>query len=87
VILTPTGKIARYLLGLDFAVRDLRLGLVEAAAQRIGTPLDRVLLFCYAYNASSGQYNLLVLKLVRLVAGISVVGIVGGVLILLKKAN
>lgn len=87
VILTPSGTIARYLLGINFAERDLRLGLVEAAAQRIGTPMDRVLLFCYRYDSSTGQYTLGIMKVLRLVAGVSVLGMVSGVLFFLKKEN
>ena len=46
-ILTPDGRIARYLFGIDFAPRDLRLGIVEAADRKIASPVDSVLLYCY----------------------------------------
>jgi protein SCO1/2 len=55
-ILTPTGKISRYLFGVDFSPRDLRLALVEASANKIGSPADQVLLYCFHYDPSTGKY-------------------------------
>jgi len=73
MVLTPAGRLARYFFGVEYAPRDLRLGLIEAADGRIGTPIDQVLLFCYQYDAAMGRYSAAVLNLVRL----------GGVLTLL----
>lgn len=56
MLLTPAGRVARYLLGIDFAARDLRLGLVEAADGRIGSPSDQILLLCYHYDPVTGRY-------------------------------
>jgi protein SCO1/2 len=66
VVATPTGSIARYFLGVEYSTRDLRLGLVEAAAGKIGTVVDRFLLYCYHYDPSTGRYSAAVLNLVRL---------------------
>jgi protein SCO1 len=77
VVLTPRGEIARYLLGLDYRPRDLRLALVEAADQKIGSPLDQVLLFCYHYNPITGQYNLLIMNILRLAGFATVLGLGG----------
>jgi protein SCO1 len=65
VLLTPTGRIARYLFGVEYAPKDLRLGLVEAADNRIGTLADRLLLLCYAYDPKTGRYSGLAITLVR----------------------
>ncbi len=65
LVATPEGRIARYLFGADFAPRDLRLALVEAAAGRIGTVTDQVLLFCYHYDPASGRYTTAVMNLIR----------------------
>jgi protein SCO1/2 len=66
-LLTPQGKVSRYLYGIKFAPTDLRLGLVEASANRIGSPIDQLnLLFCYHYDPATGQYTVQVLNLVRL---------------------
>jgi len=66
VILTPDGKVARYLFDVEYAPRDLRLSLVEASNRRIGSPTDRLLLMCYGYDPAAGKYALLVMNLVRI---------------------
>lgn len=65
VIATPEGKSARYLYGIDYAPKALRLALVEASENKIGSAVDQVLLFCYRYDPSTGQYSAAVLNLVR----------------------
>jgi protein SCO1/2 len=65
-VLTPEGRVSRYLFGIEFAPRDLRLALVEAADNRIGTAIDQMLLFCYHYDPESGTYGLAITNLVRL---------------------
>ena len=65
LVATPQGHIARYLFGADFAPRDLRLALVEAAAGRIGSVTDQVLLYCYHYDPASGRYTTAVMNLIR----------------------
>jgi protein SCO1/2 len=73
LILTPTGRISRYFFDVRYSPRDLRLGLVEASANRIGSPVDRVLLYCFHYDPAEGKYGPVILNFVRL----------GGVLTLL----
>ena len=65
VLLTPAGRISRYLFGTDFVPRDVRLGLIESAAGKIGTAADAVLLFCYHYDPSTGRYTAAVWNLLR----------------------
>jgi protein SCO1/2 len=66
IVLTPQGKIARYLYGIEFPPRDLRLSLLEASANRIGSPVDQLLLFCYHYDPVTGKYGLAILKIMQL---------------------
>ena len=68
IILTPQGRIARYLYGLEFAPRDLRLALVEAAAEKIGSPVDQLLLYCYQYDPAIGKYSMAIRNVLRLAA-------------------
>ena len=76
VILTPQGRTARYFYGIDLSPRDLRLGLIEAAEGRIGSPIDQVLLFCYHYDPLTGRYGLIIMNVIRL-AGLVTVLILG----------
>jgi protein SCO1/2 len=64
-ILTPSGNVSRYLLGIDYPPRDLRLAMVEAASGKIGTAADKFLLYCYHYDPMSGRYGLAILNIVR----------------------
>lgn len=86
VILTPEGTVSRYLFGLEYAPRDLRLALVEATANRIGTVIDQVLLFCYHYDPISGEYTLLIMNVLR-VAGLATVLVLGGLIALFLRAE
>jgi protein SCO1/2 len=65
VVLTPSGKIARYFYGIRFPARDLRLALVEASEGKVGSPVDQILLLCYHYDPASGKYTPAVMGLVR----------------------
>ena len=70
MVITPDGRISRYLYGVQFAPRDLRLAVVEAAAGKVGTTLDRALLKCFKYDPASRRYNLYVWGFVRAGAGL-----------------
>lgn len=74
-VLTPAGKVSQTLLGLDFPGKDLRLALVEASAGKIGGALDRVLLFCFHYDAAEGRYAPAAMNLMRLGGGICALGL------------
>jgi len=65
-VATPKGVVARYLLGIDFAPRDLRLSIVEASNNVLGTVTDRVLLLCYHYDPATGQYGAATINAVRI---------------------
>jgi protein SCO1/2 len=76
MVLTPRGKVSRYFYGINFSARDLRLGLVEASENRIGSPVDKFLLFCFHYDPTTGRYGVAVMNLVRL-GGILTVLVLG----------
>jgi protein SCO1/2 len=72
-VATPDGRLARYFYGIEYAPRDIRLGLVEASAGRLGTPVDSVLLYCFHYDPAAGRYGAVALNLVRLGGAVTVV--------------
>lgn len=76
VVATPEGRIARYLYGVEYAPKDLRFGLVEASAGRVGTPVDHLLLYCYQYDPVRGRYGATILRTLRFLAILTVVGLV-----------
>jgi len=65
MILTPEGKLSRYFYGVEYAPRDVRLGLVEASQNKIGNAVDQVLLFCYHYDPTTGKYGAVALSSMR----------------------
>jgi protein SCO1 len=69
MILTPEGRISRYFYGVEFAPRDVRLGLVEASANKIGNPVDEALLFCFHYDPKTGKYGAIAINLLRAAGG------------------
>lgn len=64
-ILTPQGKLSRYFYGVEYSSRDIRLGLVEASHNKIGNPVDQILLFCYHYDPATGKYGAIAMNMVR----------------------
>lgn len=84
-ILTPEGKLSRYLFGVMFEPRDMRLGLLEATQGKIGNLVDHVLLYCYRYDPKSRKYSLFATRLLKLGAGATIVAIGAGILLLRKR--
>jgi len=85
VVVTPDGRNARYLFGLEYGPRDLRLAMVEASEGKIGTVVDSVLLYCFHYDPMTGAYGLVIMRLLR-VAGIATVLAIGGfVAVMLRR--
>jgi protein SCO1/2 len=64
-VLTPEGRVSRYLYGVDYEPKDLKLSLIDAAHQRIGSPVDQVLLFCYHYDPKTGKYGAVVVNMLK----------------------
>jgi len=65
-ILTPEGKIAQYYYGVEYAPKDLRLGLIQASENKIGTLADQVLLYCYHYDPTTGKYGAIIARVLQL---------------------
>jgi len=77
MVLTPKGHVARYYYGIEYAPRDLRLGLVEASADKIGSPVDQLLLYCFHYDPLTGKYGMVIRNVLRL-GGIATLGLLFG---------
>ena len=79
MVLTPEGKIAQYYYGVEYAPKDLRLGLIQASDNKIGTVVDQVLLYCYHYDPKGKKYAIYATNVMRAGGGF-VVLIVGGIM-------
>jgi len=83
-ILTPEGKLSRYLYGVQYPPRDVRLALVEAASGRVGTSFDRVLLTCYQYDPATRRYGFAIKAFLR-IGGLMVFAALSGLLAVLWR--
>jgi protein SCO1 len=86
MLVTPKGKLAQYYYGVEFSPKDIRLGLIEASHDKIGTVVDQVVLYCYHYDPSTGRYGAVVANIMRL-AGAATMLILGGFLIVMFRRD
>jgi len=84
ILLTPDGRVSQYLYGIEFSARDLRLSLVQASQNKIGTLVDRILLYCYHYNPTTGKYGFVIMNTVR-VASLATVFALAAFIILSRR--
>ena len=68
MVVTPEGRVAQYYYGIEYSAKDLRLGLVEASSNRIGTPVDALTLYCFHYDPTTGKYGLIAIRAMRIAA-------------------
>lgn len=85
MVLTPEGRIARYLYGVEYEPKDLKLSLIEASHNRIGTPVDQILLFCYHYDPKTGKYGALVVNMLRGAAALTLITLVIALVLLWRR--
>ncbi len=84
-IATPKGKISRYLYGIHYNPNDLRLGMVEASENKIGTLADHLLLYCYKYDPTQGKYGFMIMSVVRGLSGLTVTALGGFIWAMLRR--
>jgi len=85
VVLTPEGRLARYLFGIEYGPRDLRFALVEASAGHVGSPVDTLLLYCYHYDPMNGRYGLVIMQVMRLAGAATVLAIGSFIVVMLRR--
>ena len=74
MVVTPQGKMSRYFFGIDYAPRDLKLGVMESASNKVGSTADQLLLYCYHYDPATGKYGLAILSVIRFGAVLTLLG-------------
>jgi len=77
MVVTPTGTLARYFFGIDYAPKDLRLALSEASNNKTGGVATAVLLYCFSYDPTTGKYGLAISRLLN-VGGVATVLLIAG---------
>lgn len=83
-IVTPQGKVAQYYMGVEYSPKDLRIGLVEASNNKIGSAVDNILTYCYHYDPGTNKHSLIVARVVQ-AGGLVTVMILGGFMLLMFR--
>ena len=84
-IVTPEGKLAQYYMGVEYSPKDLLLGLDEASSNRIGSPVDNILTYCYHYNPETNTHSLIVARIVQLGGALTVLLLGGFMLVMFRR--
>jgi protein SCO1 len=84
-IVTPEGKLAQYYMGVEYSPKDIRLGLAEASSNRIGSPVDNILTYCYHYDPGTNKHSLIVARVVQLGGLVTVLSLGGFMLVMFRR--
>jgi protein SCO1/2 len=85
MVTTPAGKLSHYFYGIEYAPRDLKLGLVEASEGKIGSAVDKLTLYCFHYDPTTGKYGPAIMNIMRLTGVVTVVGLVILIMVLQRR--
>jgi protein SCO1/2 len=86
MLVTPQGKLAQYYYGIEYAPKDLRLGLIEASQDKIGNLVDAVVLYCYHYDPRTGKYGAVIANMLR-IGGAATILLLGGFIVLMVRRD
>jgi protein SCO1/2 len=85
VVTTPAGKVSRYFFGIDYSPRDVKFALIESSNEKIGSLADRLLLYCYHYDPTKGNYGFVAMRAVRIGGAVTILALVGFVFVSLRR--
>ena len=84
-LVTPQGKLAQYYMGVEYSPKDIRLGLVEASNNHIGSPVDNILTYCYHYDPQTNKHSLIIARVVQMGGAMTVVLLGGFMWIMFRR--
>jgi protein SCO1 len=85
LVATPGGTISHYLYGIEYTPKDVRFAVVEASNNKVGTPLDKVALYCYQYDPTTGKYGAAVMRLLRVAGALTVLALGSFVFVMRRR--
>lgn len=85
MLLTPDGRLAQYYYGIEYAPRDIQLGIIQSSQGKIGNIVDKVILYCYEYDPARGKYGALVFRILRLSALATVLALGGFMAVMFRR--
>ncbi|MBM3263121.1 MAG: SCO family protein [candidate division Zixibacteria bacterium] len=86
LVATPEGRIAQYYFGIEYSSADLRLSIVEASQNRLGSIYDQVLLYCFHYDPEQGKYGIVIMNVIRM-AGVATVLAMGSFMLVMFRRD
>lgn len=87
VVLTPEGKVSKYLFGVTYAPKDLFAALSDASTSRVGSPIQQLILLCFHYNPITGKYSGLIVVILRLLGLATILGLAGLIMALVRRGR
>ena len=84
-VVTTSGKVAQYYLGVEYSPKDVLLGLIEASDNKIGSPVANILTYCYHYDPSTNKHSLIVARVVQLGGMVTVAGLGGFIFLMFRQ--
>ncbi|MBK7644478.1 MAG: SCO family protein [Planctomycetes bacterium] len=85
VVLTPKGRISKYLFGIEFDARTLKFALIEASSGKVGTVVDQLLMLCFHYDPTTGKYGLVLTTVLQITGGAFLVVLVGFIVLQVRR--
>jgi protein SCO1/2 len=85
IVLTPDGRLSKYLFGIEYGPRDLRFGIVEASAGKVGTMADALLLYCYHYDPMTGRYGFVIMRAIRIAGAATVLALGAFIIVMVRR--
>jgi protein SCO1/2 len=85
IVLTPDGRLARYLFGIEYGPRDLRYAIVEASNGKVGSAVDSLLLYCYHYDPMTGRYGVTIMRVVRIAAAATILALGAFIVVMVRS--
>jgi protein SCO1/2 len=76
MVATPEGKLSHYFYGINYSARDIRFALIESSENKIGSPAEQLLLYCYHYDPATGKYGAAVMRIMRIAGVLTVLSII-----------
>lgn len=87
IVITPEGRVSRYLYGVEYAPKDMQFALIESSQSKIGSKVDQLLLYCYHYDPATGTYGFRILAFLRVVSVLMVLGIIGMLVFFVRRES
>jgi protein SCO1/2 len=85
IVLTPDGRLARYLFGIEYGPRDLRYAIVEASNGKVGSAVDSVLLYCFHYDPATGRYGLAIMRAIQVGGAATVLALGAFIFVMMRR--